>query len=74
MDPETHRPREEPENSEIGRDFPADPAEERKGLADEQEVPSAPGGAPREHGRAGAAPQRDAPEEGAAPSDVHGEG
>lgn len=49
MDPETHRPRDEPESSEIAEEFPVDPAHERRGTADETEVPVPPRGMPAEH-------------------------
>lgn len=51
MDSESHRPREEPENTEIHRDFPADAAHERKGLRGDEEVPENEHGAPVEHQR-----------------------
>lgn len=46
MDRETHRPREEPENSRIAEQFPADPAHERRGVVGEDEVPEPDGAAP----------------------------
>lgn len=51
MDTESHRPPNEPENREIHRDFPADAAQEKKGLRGSEEVPENELGAPTEHRR-----------------------